>query len=45
MAQAITSVAELKRRETANLKPDIDIILVNQSPDIALSCYARMISF
>ena len=35
VALAITSVAELKRRETANLKPDIDVILVKRSPDIS----------
>ena len=27
VAVAITSVAELKRKETANLMPDIDIII------------------
>ena len=27
VAVAIASVAELKRKETANLKPDIDVII------------------
>ena len=27
LAVAITSVAELKRKETADLKPDIDVII------------------
>ena len=41
VAVAIASVAELKRKETANLKPDIDVIIAKWSPDVSLSCSAR----
>ena len=42
VAVAIASVAELKRKETANLKPDIDVIIAKWSPDVSLSCSARI---
>ena len=42
VAVAIASVAELKRKETVNLKPNIDIIIAKWSPDVSLSCSARI---
>ena len=34
---ANASVVELKKKKTANLKPDIDVILAKWSPDVSLS--------
>ena len=39
---ANASIAELKRKKTANLKPDIDVILAKWSPDVSLSCSAHI---
>ena len=35
-------LAELKRKETANLKPDIDVIIAKWSPDVSLTCSASI---
>ena len=44
VAVAIASMIELKRKETADLKPEIDVISAKKSPDVSLFCSARMIS-
>ena len=45
VAVAIASVIELKRKETTDLKPEIDVISAKKSPDVSLFCSVHIISF